>query len=145
MENAGKKGMYETDVTYLEDKVVSAAFSWLALNLDVPWDDAPEKPSKFAVLDKLVYPLRLSGGYYNARLCQLRPGAAEWVHGSGELLPLYPCVGCTITDGEFSHALNFGKKLHLPADKTKHKLCVAGPNKSYMVWLFRTEKDFAPL
>lgn len=54
MEKASKNHMYETDVTYLEDKVVSAAFSWLALNLDVPWNDAPDKPGKCATLGKLV-------------------------------------------------------------------------------------------
>lgn len=73
----------------------------------------------------------------------MRPGT-RFIHGSGELLPLYPCVGSSITDGEISHALNFGKKLHLPADKTKHKIYVAGPRTFYAVWLFRTEKDFAP-
>lgn len=54
MDSASKKGMYETDLTYLEDKVVSAAFSWLALNLEVLSNDVPEKPRKtIAVLTDL--------------------------------------------------------------------------------------------
>lgn len=53
--------MYETDLTFLEDKVVPAAFSWLAFNADVPWNDEPDKPGKSAALSKLVYPLRLDG------------------------------------------------------------------------------------
>lgn len=51
----------------------------------------------------------------------------------------------TVTDGGFSHALNFGKKLHLLADKTKHSVFNAGPTTIYAMWLFRTEKDFTPL
>lgn len=61
MENTNKKGMYESDLTYLEDKVVSAAFSWLALNPDVPWHDAPGRLTKFVAIGKLVYPLRPNG------------------------------------------------------------------------------------
>lgn len=61
MESVTKKDMYETDLTYLEDKVVSAAFSWLSLNPDVPWDDASGKPNKLAALNNLTRSLSLKG------------------------------------------------------------------------------------
>lgn len=61
MESTIEKDMYETDLTYLEDKIVSAAFSWLALNPEVPWGDAPGKPSKSAAVNKFIDPLRLQG------------------------------------------------------------------------------------
>lgn len=62
MDSASKKGMYETDLTYLEDKVVSAAFSWLALNLEVLSNDVPEKPRKaIAVLTDLTHSLFADG------------------------------------------------------------------------------------
>lgn len=72
------------------------------------------------------------------------PGA-KYIHGSGELLPLYPCVGCSISDGESSHALNFGKKLHLTADKRQHTIYIAGRSMLYLLWLFPTKEDFSPL
>ncbi|KAL6896382.1 hypothetical protein GGI43DRAFT_410951 [Trichoderma evansii] len=144
MEITSKKYMYETDVTFLEDKTVSATFSWLALNLDVPWNDAPEKPGKSTALGKIICPLFGSGKYHTVRLHELGPGAKS-VTGSGELLPLYPCVGCSVSDGESTHALNFGKKLHLPADKRRHTIYIAGNTMLYVLWLFRTEEDLAQL
>jgi hypothetical protein len=68
MTDTSKRNMYETDVTYLEDKVVSAAFSWLALNLDVPWNDAPDKPGKCTILAKFMSLLFTPGKVISASI-----------------------------------------------------------------------------
>lgn len=65
MDNTNKNHMYETDVTYLEDKIVSATFSWLALNLDAPWNDAPDKPGKSTALGKYTSSLFGMGKVFN--------------------------------------------------------------------------------
>jgi hypothetical protein len=67
------------------------------------------------------------------------------IQGSGELLPLYPCVGSSVSDGESSHALNFGKKLHLTTERGQHTIYVAGQDMLYLLWLFPTERDFVPI
>lgn len=64
---------------------------------------------------------------------------------SGELLPIKPCNGCRVIDGDTAYELEGGKKLCLPALSKQRILQInkisRNPFPLYILWILRTEKD----
>ncbi|KAL7936786.1 hypothetical protein V8C35DRAFT_296454 [Trichoderma chlorosporum] len=59
---------------------------------------------------------------------------------TGDLVPLSLDPGCSISDGEKSYPLEYGKKVHLSQRQLSLQI---NPNSAlYLLWLFRTKEDF---
>ncbi|KAL7928239.1 hypothetical protein V8C35DRAFT_318668 [Trichoderma chlorosporum] len=86
-------------------------------------------------------PLRVL--YFNAIILKIDSTRAKIIlPRAGDLIPLSPCLGCSIYDDkrEKSHQLEMGEKLHLSRKQLGLRIntsCVI-----YLLWLFKNEWDY---
>ncbi|KAL7928052.1 hypothetical protein V8C35DRAFT_319090 [Trichoderma chlorosporum] len=133
--------IYEQDLDPLHASVV-AKVSKTVSDPDIKWVPWPNKKfqlCKDATLNGFTVVLRPI--YVDAlivRIDVIKPSIIT-LHHAGDIVPLYPCTGCSIYDGEKSHQLTHGKQLHL--SRTLLSLVVKDGCILYLLWLFKNIED----
>ncbi|KAL7936934.1 hypothetical protein V8C35DRAFT_294236 [Trichoderma chlorosporum] len=133
--------IYEEDLDALHSKVLGNAFIYIAEHANIQWQYENDyvKTCKDKTLINITKDLK--SDYYAAQILRISPSIIT-LYQSGDLIPLRPSVGCSIHNGEVSYQLNLGKKLHIPTKSKQLKLYVEQNSPLYLLWLFKTERDF---
>ncbi|KAL7928035.1 hypothetical protein V8C35DRAFT_319140 [Trichoderma chlorosporum] len=145
MDNISEDRVYYTDPTYLEDKALTSIYIWLPTNLkNLLWQNGPIGLARCISPALLDYTRPIQQEYHNAMIFRMLPNSSTTTSMTGDLLPLYPFSGASVSgasDEEATYELKYGKKLHLPAkSKAKQRtIHVWGTETLYFLWLSRPE------
>ncbi|KAL6788912.1 hypothetical protein GGI42DRAFT_337853 [Trichoderma sp. SZMC 28013] len=147
MDNADEEQIAEQVLDDLHRDVVSN-ISHDMWNPKIQWERRPSNNDnvryyhcKDSTLIKLTSPI--APEYYKIIILRIESKSNRAkinLFQTGDLVPLSSSAGCSISDGERSFSLEFGKKVHL--SQSQLSLQIQSNCPLYLLWLFRTKEDF---
>ncbi|KAL7928062.1 hypothetical protein V8C35DRAFT_319043 [Trichoderma chlorosporum] len=137
MDKMDEEQMCETDLTFIESGVLSSIRLFLEAQPHLEWDqpaaNAPRRCKTTALLD-YTKPIKQQK-YRSSIVIEVSPNLPTTTFKSGDLIPIYPFDSGSVSDGDTSHELRYGKRLHLPAVTKQRTITVRGDRPLYLLWL----------